>query len=316
MKMLSFVICTYNGETHLREVIEAIMTQKKLNEYVEQVLVVDNASNDNTAIIVHELMERYPFLKYVYEPTPGLTFARKHSVDVNSKWITYLDDDNILFDENWLEKTVRFINSNPKVGVINCASIASPEKELSEQEQDILYAICPGIACTHESVDSYLNQEQSAIRSPFGAGMTLLREPLIKYLENGWTKSVGRQGNALGSGEDGEIAVAVLNEGYEYAYNADTAIYHIIPESRLSPEYVKKLSRGLDEGYVEYISTKRYSTLLKIGIIVKYSFLNALQPLTNLRCRSSKEKARADITFKSRANIIKLLIKGKEHRDE
>ena len=46
------MICTYNGEAYLSKVFDAIYSQNRFEELVEEVILVDNASKDKTKEIV------------------------------------------------------------------------------------------------------------------------------------------------------------------------------------------------------------------------------------------------------------------------
>ena len=48
------MICTYNGEAYLSKVFDAIYSQNRFEELVEEVILVDNASKDKTKEITFE----------------------------------------------------------------------------------------------------------------------------------------------------------------------------------------------------------------------------------------------------------------------
>jgi glycosyltransferase involved in cell wall biosynthesis len=267
-KLISVVICTYNGELFLTEVIESVLKQKELNEIVDQVLIVDNASTDSTKEIVLKYAESNPLIKYIFEPTPGLSHARKHAANLKSQWVAFLDDDNVIFQE-WLLSAKKFIDANPKAGVFNGASIPVLRDQVNEKELLNLKAIYPNLACTHYCLDDYNKGLEPKLKAPFGAGMILRKKELSNFLEKGWTHNEGRKGEQLGSGEDGEIASAILKQGYMYLFNYDMALWHIIPKGRLQDNYIKKLYEGLDEGYYKYISRSDSFVVSRVKICIR-----------------------------------------------
>ena len=228
-------------------------------------MVVDNASIDDTKKIVMEFCRKYPVVKYEYEPISGLTYARKHAAYMSSEWVAFLDDDNIV-TENWLVQMMGFIKSNNLLGVCNSACIATPAVKFSEREMSILYAVAPGLACTHACMESYVHNDPPMISTPFGAGMFIRTRQLKRYLEEGWTTSIGRTKDNLASGEDGEIARAVLKQGFSYGYNNKAAILHIIPHRRIEDDYLVRLSEGLDEGYYRFLRSQKYA-LIKLMMV-------------------------------------------------
>lgn len=271
-KPISIVICTYNGSAYLKEVIESILCQDGINDIVEKLLIVDNASKDNTKEIVLRLIENNPIIEYVFEVTPGLSNARKHGAYVNSIWVAYIDDDNILM-QGWLKEAKKYIDENPNVGVINGASIPELRHDATENEIHMLKAIFPYLACTHFDMDQYKDNGKQALKAPFGAGMILRTKQLKEFLDAGWTHNEGRKGNNLGSGEDGEIAASVLDKGFVYGFNDKMVLRHIIPEFRLKDDYVDKLLKGLDKGFYDFISYKNNYVYYRLRTFLKSLFL-------------------------------------------
>ncbi|MHB1457843.1 MAG: glycosyltransferase family 2 protein [Armatimonadota bacterium] len=91
---MTVVVCTHNRVPLLRKCLKSISQQINLTEL--DVVVVDNASTDNTAGLVEEWCDQIPGLRYVYEPKPGIAYARNRGLqESRHKHIAYLDDDVI-----------------------------------------------------------------------------------------------------------------------------------------------------------------------------------------------------------------------------
>ena len=307
-KPITLVVCTYNGEKYLPEVIESILNQDGFEENVEELVIVDNASSDNTKSIIMSYQNSHSNVRYIYEPIPGLSYARKHGAMVNSEWVAYLDDDNIIM-QGWIKEAIKFITENPKIGVFNGASIAIIRHNASKEENVMLKAIYPYLACTHYSIEDYNRNVESGIKTPFGAGMVLRTNPLSKFLHEGWTQNVGRKGKELGSGEDGEIASAVLDHGYEYGYNYKMVLHHVIPDTRLQKKYVKKLLIGLNIGYYIYISGKKNYVYYRIKSFLKSLIIIISYPFRLVLCCDPVIKLKLRIEFNSRIRIIGFILR-------
>lgn len=308
-KLISIVICTYNGEKYLESVINEILKQRELKRYVERILIVDNASTDKTCELVKRMKNNNSLIEYVYEANAGLSNARKHAAQLDTEWVAFLDDDNIVMD-NWLVCMAEFILKNKQLGVCNSACIAMPEVKFTENELDTLYAVAPGLACTHINKKSFFNKDDPMIKKPFGAGMFVREKELKLFLESGWTNSIGRNKNNLSSGEDGEIAQFILNCGYDYGYNNETAILHIIPHRRIENDYITKLSNGLDKGYYDYLFTNKHSKLMILAVFVKNIILIIAYPIRQTLINKPRQKKRLYYSTKSRYNINKIILKN------
>jgi len=307
MKEYSIIICTYNGSKNIGKVLDSILKIDSLNLLLDKILIVNNASTDNVGEIIDEYIKKDPKLIFTeYEPKQGLTYARMHFKSLNTKWIIFLDDDNIV-DSQWLVNMDKFLKFNLNVGVANSACVAVPGDGFSSLDLDILYAVCPAIACTHSSIEDYKNKKKTLIKFPFGAGLFVLREPLIDYLNNGWTTNIGRQGDNLLSGEDGEIANYVIAKGYKYLLNCDAYILHLIPHKRIEKDYVEKLSYGLSVGYVNALKKKKKYRILKRVIIIRNLFLIIIFPIKQMFTNNSRKRIVNKIEIESRKTINKLL---------
>lgn len=302
------MICTYNGEKYLSKVFDAIYSQNKFEELVEEVILVDNASKDKTKEITFEYKKIHDNLKYIYEPKPGVANARRHVRDVKTKWCIFVDDDNILLD-NFLSNLDEYIESNPDVGVVNSNSIAYPDFKIQKNEEYVLKAILPCIACTHFCKNDVKTLASEMNNIPFGAGMAFLVEPLIKIESSKLMRNNGRTGDDLQSGEDGEIARTVLKEGYKYGFNKNSSMYHIVPKFRIQKDYIKKLKKGLVEGTYIFISSEKNYILKRLYDFIIRIILIILFPLQYLRCKNPVKKIRLKLSLYGSLLTIKFILR-------
>lgn len=266
-KLLTVVICTYNGAAHLEEVLRAVLSQDCFGQYVEAIVVVDNNSTDKTREVALRLTAEFPVIEYRLEERQGLSFARRHAARCQSPWVAFLDDDNIVAS-GWLIAIARTIEANPHAGIINGAVIPMPNEAYTPQEKAMLQAFYRDLACTHLTMEA--SRTEAGTGRPVGAGMCVLTGALKKIDAEGWLKLVGRQGELLFSGEDGELAYRVQKQGYGFVFNPEIKLYHIIPPSRLTEKYMQRLFFGLVADSYRYISMKPCYVLQRILRVTKY----------------------------------------------
>ena len=302
------MICTYNGEAYLSKVFDAIYNQNRFKELVEEVILVDNASKDKTKEITFEYKKKYDNLRYIYEAKPGVANARRHVRDVKTKWCIFVDDDNVLLD-NFLDNLDNYIVSHPSVGVVNSNSIAYPDFKLKNDEEHILRAILPCIACTHFSKEDVHVLESEMNNNPFGAGMAFLVEPLIKFESSKWMINDGRTGDDLQSGEDGEIARIVLKDGYEYGYNKNSSMYHIVPKFRIQKDYIKRLKEGLVEGTYIFISSEDNYIIKRIYAFIVRIIMIILFPIQYLLCKDPVKQIKLKLGLCESFLIVKYILR-------
>jgi glycosyltransferase involved in cell wall biosynthesis len=85
---ISLVIPAYNEEDYLPACLDAVMAN--LAERLHEIIVIDNNSTDGTRAVV----ERYPQVRYVFEPEKGITRARQRGYcAATGEIIAYIDAD-------------------------------------------------------------------------------------------------------------------------------------------------------------------------------------------------------------------------------
>ena len=227
---IDIVICTYNRASCLDAVLTTLALQTCDDEVRWGVLVVDNASTDATAEIVasHRAKGALPALRYVLEPTLGLTAARLRGArETKAPWIAFVDDDNFP-DSTWLEAIARAIHRHGDAGGIGGKVVLDwevrPPAYLNE------FGFCYAIQ-DHGAADCIVD-------SLTGAGMVLNRRAL---LESGWLDQplvADRTGTKLTSGGDVEMVQRVRAAGYDLWFIPDALLRHRIPARRMTRKYL------------------------------------------------------------------------------
>ncbi|HWZ12225.1 MAG TPA: glycosyltransferase family 2 protein [Acidobacteriaceae bacterium] len=108
---ISFVVPAYNEEAYLPRTLTAILAQTANARCETEVIVVNNASTDQT----REVALGFPGVKVVDEPQKGLTHARQAGLNASTgDIIANVDADSILTD-GWIEKVQREFERNPRL---------------------------------------------------------------------------------------------------------------------------------------------------------------------------------------------------------
>ena len=108
----SVALCTFNGEKYLEEQLNSILNQEIA---VDQIIICDDGSTDNTAKILHGFQQKYPelFTLNFNEKSLGITKNFEKAINLCTNEIVFLaDQDDIWFPEK-TRKIVSFFNKNP-----------------------------------------------------------------------------------------------------------------------------------------------------------------------------------------------------------
>ena len=111
--LCSIVIATYNRRGSLARTLDSVLQQRTTAPY--EVIVVDNASTDDTASVVFEYLAAHPHLRYAFEDTRGQAAARNTGVAMSAaEWVLFTDDD-IRPSETWLASMLAAARTHPEI---------------------------------------------------------------------------------------------------------------------------------------------------------------------------------------------------------
>lgn len=234
MPHLDIVICTHNRSAALAKVLGALVAQRTVAGSSWSVLVVDNASSDDTEAIVarhaHELG-----LRYVHEPKLGLTHARQRGfAETVGDWIGYVDDDNLL-DPGWVAAIADAIREYPDAGGIGGRVVLRWESTPPMAAENFGFCFA----------EQDFGGEPRELESLVGAGMVLRRKALQAC---GWAAEpllADRIGNSLVSGGDTEMALRVRGAGFALRYEPRALMQHLMPASRATAAYLLRMNWAL-----------------------------------------------------------------------
>src|SRR5687767_3515333 len=109
-KSATVIVCTYNRCESLAETLDSLCQMRVPAEIAWDLIVVDNNSTDATRATVERAAEKWRGLsiRYIFEKTPGLSYARNAGVMASTASIIAFTDDDVLVEEDWL---VRIVNA-------------------------------------------------------------------------------------------------------------------------------------------------------------------------------------------------------------
>lgn len=248
---VSFIICTYNGEKNIIKTIEYLRQIDLTHNY--EIIIVDNNSNDSTALMVNEYIKNNPDVNifYCFEHQQGLLYARKKGYYLAKyPYISFIDDDNFVISTNWIDKIINIFERKPEVGIIGVKS----EAQFEVAPPPWFNKICRAFAVGEQYPSSGI-LEDNKINYIWGAGMSIRKSLLASFfyeLEK-YSNYVleGRKANALTSGEDGLLCLFALKSGYKLYYENELEIIHYITKERLNKQRAFELMYNLGKNQMQ-----------------------------------------------------------------
>jgi glycosyltransferase involved in cell wall biosynthesis len=250
---VSVVICCFNSSARLTPTLEHLYSQKKMPVDKWEIIVVDNASTDNTAATAKEIWNAFqypkPVLRIVTEVKPGLSSARLKGIqESNFDIVLFCDDDNWL-GENYVAKAIELMNADSKIGALG--GIGHPVFESEEPPyfwENQFHALAVG---SQWRTEGDITKERGVL---YGAGMVLNKAAFNRLIEEFDFKFQvsDRVGDSLLSSGDHELCSALVRIGYKIFYSSSLSFKHYIPQKRTTLSYYKDLfySFGVSAGYL------------------------------------------------------------------
>ena len=241
-KGISLVIFCYNSEKRIQETLEHLVNQKFTKEFAWEIVAVDNNSTDQTLKVTEQVWKTLgsgiPF-KIVSEKKQGLSFARLKGIqEASFEIVAFVDDDNRLF-EDWVEKAFDFMTNSPSIGLCGGRNFPKYEIEPEPWFENVKHTIAVG------DQGKGIEDITDSRKFIWGAG-ALIRKPLItKALDLGFNNiTASRVPNFLGGGDDWELSWVIRAMKARIFYNEQLKLYHYIPASRTTWQYIRKNMRG------------------------------------------------------------------------
>lgn len=240
---MTLMICTHNRGPRIRETLDAVYAMDRAGGRVAELLIVDNASTDDTGAIVDEVIASGPAIptRRVMEPRIGAIHARRRAIiEAATPLVAWLDDD-VIPSPGWAKAILSALDRSDRVGVVGSrislrwetgpTSLATKfRSQLAEQE---------------------LGDEASMLSRPeSGLATAALAARRQAILDSGWVEHAylcGPNGSQLSRGEDYEMVIRVRKAGWEAWYEPSARIEHLIPPGRQTREYLINLAHGIGE---------------------------------------------------------------------
>ncbi|MBQ3688593.1 MAG: glycosyltransferase [Bacteroidales bacterium] len=115
----SVAICTYNGEKYIREQLETI---KKQSKFVDEVIICDDCSTDNTYNIINEYISENNLQNTwnLHKNVTNIGYKKNfhNAIDLCTKKYIFLCDQDDLWETDKIAQMSSYMEINPEVNLL------------------------------------------------------------------------------------------------------------------------------------------------------------------------------------------------------
>lgn len=276
--VISAIICTHNRATYLPKAIQSLVDQTIAKDKYE-ILVVDNCSTDSTREEAARFSRRAD-IRYVYEPTLGLSHARNTGWrNAKGRYAAYLDDDAIACPV-WLETIIEvFETVVPRPGCVGGKVEPIWEAPRPAWLSDDLVT---SLTVIDWSPRPFALPD---LRQQWLAGANIAFPVEILERLGGFVSGLDRAGKKLLSSGDVFLEKQIVQAGWSCFYHPAMAVAHHIQKARLEQSWFirRYYWQGLSDAAMQLLAeAPSRSERLRLASVKALELLRSPRQLLNL----------------------------------
>ena len=220
---LSIAICTKDRAKRLARLLSSLQQVRIMSRFRWlEILVVDNASVDSAT---RDAVAGFEDVRYVFEPRPGLDFARNAALShAEGELLAFLDDD-VVVDRDWLQGLFAAWQDCPDAG--GFTGLVLPYR--LDTEAQIQFESRGGFGRGFEPKRFHSTSADNPLHpigaGSIGAGCNMAFDRSLLQSIGGFDEALDT-GAPLPGGGDLDIFYRVLRSGRPMAYEPRYAVYH------------------------------------------------------------------------------------------
>lgn len=258
--ILSIIIPTRNRAKELLATLQSICKQTSLTQV--EIIIIDNGSTDDTALIVDNFKEKLPIV-YEYNDIPGLLTGRHRGAEISKGTILCFLDDDVELNANFIKNLKEKFSENQNIHLATGPCLPNYEVTPPEWLNYFWDSIPQGKYCFWLSLlDLGQNEKEIDPNLVWGLNFSIRKKTFIE-LGGFHPDSVPENLQYYqGDGETG-LTIKAIKNGYKAFYIPGLALKHYVPATRLTVTYFKKRAffQGVCNSYTnirqEYTNEER-----------------------------------------------------------
>lgn len=249
---ISIVICTYNRPKLLMSTLQSVINLD-FDPSRFEIIIVDNGNNDQTKDVFASINHHERcHMSYAREDKLGLSHARNKGVSLaKGGLVVFLDDDEIV-PANWLKELIKPYDNDERIACVGGKIIpVFPNDVYPSWYSTAIQGFFGGVDNGDEVHE--INPKNEYL----GGGNISFKKQLVVDLGM-FDTNLGVRSETSYAGEETELYLKVLKEGYKVYYNPKAVTYHFIEKERISKKYLyrRAFQNGISDAIYDYLSQK------------------------------------------------------------
>ncbi len=238
--MLSVILCTYNRERYIYNVLESIAAGG-YGDY--EIVLVNNNSTDGTEGECQRFAKEHPEVKmrYCVERQQGLSYARNRGIRESQGDVLVYVDDDALVNREYLQTYADFFERNGEA--VAAGGPIIPRYDGCEEPDWMSHY-------TRQLVTGKLylgDKEREFPGEAFpGGGNAAYRKNVFDTVGL-FNTDLGRKGNSLIGAEEKDLFDKMTSHGMKFYYLPTAILYHLIPPKKLTQDDFDRLTTGIGQ---------------------------------------------------------------------
>ncbi len=223
LPLITVAVCTRNRVENLELCLTSLLNLDYPNI---ELIVVDNAPSDNsTKNFIDNFSDK---IKYICEPTPGLSWARNKAIKETSGEIIAFTDDDVVVDKSWLNEIITVFLEEPDTMAVTGLVIPYELETYSQELFEIYGGFNRGFERKCYKWDP-INREKASKyfggTGKCGTGANMAFRKKI-FNEIGFFDPTLGVGTPTNGGEDLEFFFRIIKAGFPLVYEPNAVVRH------------------------------------------------------------------------------------------
>ena len=313
---LSVIILNYNVRYFLEQCVLSV--QKALEGIDGEIIVVDNASIDDSCVM---MKEKFPLVKLI-ENKENSGFPKGNNIGVTEakgEYICILNPDTVVAEDTFSKiLNSKFKIQNSKLGIVGCKLIDGTGNFLPECKRGVptpwvaitkifgLYKFFPNSKYFNQYYAQHLSENNSGEIAILVGAFLMMKRQL--YIDLG-----GFDEDCFMYSDDIDLCYLALKSGKKNYYYHETSIIHYKGESTVRDEkYVQRFRQAMQFFYKKHFGGSYFfDVLMKIGTFVfslvkKKQQKNTLKKIDTIVFFSKESKSPDHLNFDNKLTDLDL----------